>query len=367
MSHRIVYYVDGSAYGGTEQILLSLLAGLDRGTWEPVLFHHADPGIQALVSGAMDLGVETRVVPRMQGAAAVPAFPSFLRSVRNERPAIFHAHLNWLLSCKFGIAAARVARVPVIMATLQQFLLPPWKRNISWQQRIMATSVHRYVAVAQAVADQLIGSFHVQRDRVEVIHNGIPVEPFADTKGRSLGGGDRRPTVLTVARLDAQKGLGLLLEAIASIPDARFLLAGDGKERSALLEKAALLGVSERIAFLGHRTDVPELLAGCDLFVLPSLYEGFPLVVLEAMAAGKPVVATAVGGTPEAVVDGVTGRLVPPGDAGALASAIRNVLSDAVPRNEMGSAGRERVARLFSVEVMVESYSRAYGRALGRG
>jgi glycosyltransferase involved in cell wall biosynthesis len=367
VSHRIVYYVDSSAYGGTEQILLSLLSGLDRRTWEPVLFHHADPGIRALVSGARDLGVETRTVPRMQGAAAVPAFPAFLGSVRKERPEIFHAHLNWLLSCRFGLAAARAARVPVVLATLQQFLLPPWKRTVYWQQRVAARSVHRYVAVARAVADQLIGSFHVPSDRVEVIHNGIPVERFAGTTDRPRDDGDRRPTVLTVARLDAQKGLGFLLEAIASIPDARLLLAGDGEERAALHERAVRLGVSERIAFLGHRTDVPELLARCDLLVLPSLYEGFPLVVLEAMAAGRPVVATAVGGTPEAVVDGVTGHLVPPGDVTALANAIRSVLSDPVRREAMGSAGRERVTRLFSVETMVEGYRRAYERALGGG
>lgn len=366
MSHSIVHYVDSSAFGGTEQILLSLLSRLDRRTWEPVLFHHDDPGIQALVSGARDLGVETKAVPRMRGAAAVAAFRSFLGSMRKERPEIFHAHLNWLLSCKFGLAAARAARVPVVLATLQQFLPPPWKRSIYWQQRAAARSVHRYVAVARAVADQLIGSFHVPSDRVEVIHNGIPVERFAGTTDRPRDG-KGRPTVLTVARLDAQKGLGFLLEAIASIPDARFLIAGDGGERSALLERAARLRVSERIAFLGHRTDVPDLLAGCDLFVLPSLYEGFPLVVLEAMAAGKPVVATAVGGTPEAVVDGVTGHLVPPRDATALANAIRSVLSDPVRRDAMGSAGRERVARLFSVETMVEGYRRAYERTLGSG
>jgi glycosyltransferase involved in cell wall biosynthesis len=163
-----------------------------------------------------------------------------------------------------------------------------------------------------------------------------------------------------VARLDPQKGLGDLLEAAARVPDASFVVAGDGPDRERLGETARSLGLHDRVCFLGHRDDVPDLLRSCDVFVLPSLYEGFPLSVLEAMAAGKPVIATAVGGTPEAVSDGETGFLVPPGDPSALAAAIRAVLSDPVLARRLGSAGRERACRTFSAAEMVRHVVRLY-------
>jgi glycosyltransferase involved in cell wall biosynthesis len=131
-------------------------------------------------------------------------------------------------------------------------------------------------------------------------------------------------------------------------------------ELAGLKAKARELGINNRVEFLGHRNDIPELLARCDLFVLPSLYEGFPLSILEAMAAGKPVVATAVGGTPEAVIDGVTGYLVPSGDVPALATAIRKVLTDPVLAYKMGLSGRERVQNVFSLDMMVQSYAQLY-------
>jgi glycosyltransferase involved in cell wall biosynthesis len=165
-----------------------------------------------------------------------------------------------------------------------------------------------------------------------------------------------------VARLDHQKGIDQLLAAIPEVPAATFCVAGEGDLRSTLEELAERLGISDRVVFLGHRTDIPRLLIGCDLFVLPSRYEGFPLSVLEAMAAAKPVVATAVGGTPEAVVDGATGYLTTPGDPAGLAACIRLALSDPPRAREMGLRGRERVHELYSAPAMVAAYTRLYGR-----
>ena len=120
------------------------------------------------------------------------------------------------------------------------------------------------------------------------------------------------------------------------------MIVGDGPERGALETRIAQLGLGDRVHLLGFRTDIPELLAGCDLFVLPSLFEGLPLSILEAMAAGKAVVATAIGGNDEAVVDGVTGLLVPPADPEALADALRTLLREPERRRRLGEAGRRR-------------------------
>jgi glycosyltransferase involved in cell wall biosynthesis len=122
--------------------------------------------------------------------------------------------------------------------------------------------------------------------------------------------------------------------------------------------------VSDRVVFLGYRQDIPDLLASCDLFVLPSLFEGLPLSILEAMAAGKPVIASAIGGTDEAVLHGETGLLVPPADPTALAAAIHTVLSNPLLARRLAAAGKARVYRTFSAEAMVQRVTQTYEEIL---
>ncbi len=167
-----------------------------------------------------------------------------------------------------------------------------------------------------------------------------------------------------MARLDKQKDHASLLEAARLVPDAVFVLVGDGPLREELEDRATRLGVEERVLFLGWREDIPEVLACADLFVLPSLYEGLPLALLEAMAAGLPIVATAIGGTSEAVVDGVTGLLVPPGEPRSLAAAIRRALDDEGLARRLGAASRERVRREFSAAAMARRTVSIYEECL---
>ena len=145
---------------------------------------------------------------------------------------------------------------------------------------------------------------------------------------------------------------------------ATLVIIGDGPERTALETLADDLGVADRIHWAGHRRDVPALLPAFDLYIQPSLHEGMPNTILEAMAAGLPVVATAVGGTPEVVVDGVTGLLVPPRDSNALVEAMAMLLSDQNLRYRMGRAGQERVKGQFSLERMVRQTQALYERLL---
>jgi glycosyltransferase involved in cell wall biosynthesis len=364
MKPTIVHYVDSAAFGGNEQALLHLLQYTDRDRWQLVLFHQAESGIAPLLEGAHRLKVRTQVVPRLRGLETISGLPLFLHHLRKEKPTIFHAHLNWLLSCKYGLAMAALARVPFVIATLQQFLLSPWGLGISIQQRVISTFVDQYIAVSFAVAQQLSKDFRVSTTKIKVIHNSIPVSQYnkpENPKLRSeLNQGTGWPIILTVARLDDQKGHTYLLEAMANIPEAIVVLVGDGPTRTTLEAQAEQLGISARVRFLGYRTDIPDLLASSDFFVLPSIYEGFPLSILEAMAAGKAVVATAVGGTPEAVLDGETGYLVPPGDSAALAHAIRRVLVDTELAHEMGVAGGRRVQERFPITNMVQCVTNVY-------
>jgi glycosyltransferase involved in cell wall biosynthesis len=298
----------------------------------------------------------------LQGARRV--WP-FSRELRARRPDVFHAHLTWPLACKFGLAGAIMARVPAVVATVQLYVEFPLDASIFVQQRLIVAGVGRYIAVSHEVARRLIHKLRWPARKIQVIHNCVPaISPECATHNPIDRAG--RPVVLTVARLDEQKGHHYLLDAAAQVPEAQFVLAGDGPLRASLEAQARSLGVEERVKFLGYRNDIADLLADCDVFVLPSLYEGLPLSILEAMSAGKPVIATHIGGTDEAVIAGETGLLVPPANPTALAAAIRAVLTDRPLAQRLASAGRARVEQEFSAAKMVQQVISVYDELLAK-
>jgi len=368
VTRTVVHFVDTDTFGGSEQSLLHLLEGLDRARWRPVLLHHPATGLARLLEGAAAAGVTVREVPRVRDGNVVCRLPGLVHALAADRPAVFHAHLNWPLACKFGLVAARIRRVPAVIGTVQLFVAALVNRSVRFQQRIVSAGVHRYVAVSEEVARRMATCFGLSPGKLRVIYNGIDPGPFGgppDVRLRAaLTGDPHRPLVLTLARLAPQKGLDTLVAAAQLLPEAVFAVAGDGPERGALEAQAATLGLADRMRFLGHRQDVPALLDSCDVLVLPSLFEGLPLAVLEAMAAGKPVVASRIGGTDEAVLDGVTGLLVPPSDARALARAVREVLSDPPLARRLGAAGRARVQAEFSARRMVSAVEATYDEVL---
>jgi glycosyltransferase involved in cell wall biosynthesis len=175
-------------------------------------------------------------------------------------------------------------------------------------------------------------------------------------------------TLLSVGRLRAPKDFLTLVRAVALLEpgSVRLRIAGDGPDRAALAGEIEHLGLGEMVELLGTRTDVAELLAAAHVFVLSSDSEGLPMSVLEAMAAGVPVVATAVGGIPELVADGETGRLVPPRDPAALAAALAAVSADPELRERMGDDGRARAEREFSLAEFRRAHLDVYRAALRR-
>jgi glycosyltransferase involved in cell wall biosynthesis len=353
----VVHFTDAAAFGGAEQMILNLLAGLDRRRWRPILLHHGDPGASELPTRAGNLDVECIEIPRRTPRRSIA------RRLRRMRPAIFHAHLNWPFACSRALVAAALARTPGVVAT-QQLYVPIRSCRGVLRHKILSAAVDRYIAVSHHMAGMLRRACLFSERKIRVVHNGVPLPRFEPDSRPSLrealGARNGRPVVLTLARLDRQKGIGYLIEAAAQVPAALFVVAGEGPEREALQDKARTCGVADRVLFLGYRTDVLALLASCDAFALPSLYEGLPLSVLEAMAASKPVIATRVGGTDEAVEDGVTGLLVPPADATALASAIRRLLEQRPLAIRLAGAARESVQRDFSAELAAARTMRIY-------
>ena len=253
--------------------------------------------------------------------------------------------------------AAAAARVPVRIANRRE-INPDKSVGLIALQRASYAFAHRIVANSSAAAARLRREA-VKPSRIEVIGNGIDLHAFAP---RTIAPPLRR--IVTVANLRREKAHEVLIDAAASLlpryPDLQFRFVGGGARTRELTALVQSRGLADRILFLGHRDDVPAVLAESDVYVLPSRSEAFPNGVIEAMAAGLPVVATAVGGILELVDDGRTGVLVPPDDPAALARAIQRLLDDPARAAALAQAGRAAVAARFSFERMVGAFESMY-------
>jgi len=228
----------------------------------------------------------------------------------------------------------------------------------------------RVIGVGECVRRALIDYEGLPPDRIDVVYNGIDVEAYAGDPGerlaarRSLGLADDHFAVIQVARLNRLKdqptAIRAMAQLVARFPLARLLIAGDGEERERLESLIAELGVSRHVQLLGTRRDIPQLLAAADVFLLSSVSEGIPLTLIEAMAAGVPCVSTAVGGTPEVIVDGQTGLLARPGNPADVAAKLEALLTDANLRQSCGVAGRRRSRELFGDKQMHAAYRQLY-------
>jgi glycosyltransferase involved in cell wall biosynthesis len=372
VTRTVLHYSDSSVLGGTERALLQLLEGLDRSRWRPVLLHHPSPGIEPMLAEARALGVETISVPRGTGAWTPGAWRAIARAIRDVAPEVVHAHQSWPLSCEHGIVAAGLARIPAVLATLQLFVDLPQRPGIAIRFRTLRSVVDRFICVSQHVANSLRQRFGVGPAKIAIVRNAIALDPPGlerdarrATLRRQLDVGDA-PLVLSVARLESEKGLSTLLDAAVAVPSAIFLVAGEGSEREVLERRARQLELGNRFRLLGYRDDVRDLLVAADLFVLASSNEGFPLSVLEAMATRTPVIATAIGGTDEVVRDGQTGLLVPPGDPEALASAIGRLVADRSLAGRLRDTARRHIEAEHTLAAMIAGVQDEYEAVLRR-
>jgi glycosyltransferase involved in cell wall biosynthesis len=274
---------------------------------------------------------------------------------------------TWIFAANtYGRAAARLAGTPVVVAAEMAVDLWKGRQELFVDQRL-ATWCDALVGNSQAVVN-FYSQLGVPPSRLAMIYSGTTSEgPPAVDRGQlrvSLGFEPEAPLVLFAGRLAGQKRVDDLLKALDLVqhvqPDVRTVIAGDGPLRARLEETARSYHLDGRVRFLGHRNDMPVLLAGADLVVLPSAYEGLPNVVLEAMQFCKPVVATSAPGTTEVVVNGETGLLVPVGNVTLLARAIRDIVRDPAMGRRLGEAGRVRVDAHFRVDTMVAQFAKLY-------
>jgi glycosyltransferase involved in cell wall biosynthesis len=292
-----------------------------------------------------------------------------LRLTRFLRAKRFDVVQTWIFAANtYGRVASRLAGIPVVVVT--EMAVDLWKgRAERWVDRQLGPWCDQLVGNSHAVV-QFYHDLGIPEHRLVMIYSGACDEepPGVDHRAVRTGFGfePEAPLVLFAGRLAQQKRVDDLLKALDLLqhiqPDIRTLIAGDGPLRDQLEEMAHAYHLDSRIRFLGHREDVPTLLAAADVIVLPSLYEGLPNVVLEAMRFRKPVVATAAPGTTEAVIDGQTGLLVPVGDTMRLARAIRDVVRDPALARRLGETGRAYVESHFGADAMVAQFGELYER-----
>lgn len=276
---------------------------------------------------------------------------------------------TWIFAANaYGRLAARRAGVPVVVTA--EMAVDQWKRPIErYVDRKLATYSDRLVGNSNAVVE-FYKNLGVPADRLEMIYSGIADEPPPAVDPAAvrveIGLPHDAKLALFVGRLAPQKRVGDLLKTLDLLQhvqaDLRTAIVGDGPMRRTLEKKAVQFDLKDKVRFLGHRDDVPRLMAAADVVVLPSEYEGLPNVVLEAMIQGKPVVATAAPGTTEVVVDGVTGALAPIGNLPLLARGIRDIVRDPRRGRALGSAGRERALAEFRADAMVARFADLYER-----
>jgi glycosyltransferase involved in cell wall biosynthesis len=367
---RVLSLTVGFGIGGAEQLLLAVLPRLAERGFDVRAAALKGPGpmraeLEAAGVPCTALGGAGRRDPRVLFALAA--------HLRRERIDILHTH-NFLANVA-GRIAGRLAGVPVIVSAHHD--TDVWmKARHRLVERLTARLSDRIVACSDEVRDFAIRRIGLSAGHVMTLRNALaPMAPVGAAERAAVRaelGLDAQDLVAgTLGRLyEPKKGLAVFLEAAArvadAVPRARFVLAGDGPAREALERRAAEPDLAGRVRFAGARRDVHRLLAAYDLFVQPSLWEGFGLTVLEAMAMERAVVATAVGGQPGIVRDGIDGVLVPPGDPRALAAAVTALLGDAGRRTRSGSAGRARALAEFPIERLVDETAALYDALLER-
>lgn len=348
---RVIHVVTSLLVGGMEQFVLRLASE------QRAQGHNASAlGLRGgpLEEEARKIDLPTAT---LEGGGKASRLARAAALMVRERPHIVHAHNPGALPYAL---LGKLVGARVLMTRHGQ--LAEWNPG-----PLQTRGADAIVAVSGAAAQALAERQPKFRDRTLTILNGV--QPAAPSRSREEV---RRElgldglTGIIVARLDKLKGHEVLLDALARMQaPLTMLIAGDGDQRAALEARAKELGLgAERVRFLGYRADVADLLAASDLFVLPSRTEGLPLSVLEAMSHGLLVVATPVGGVPEALNGEECGLMVPVGDAEPLAAALQRLALDPELRAALGKAGYRRVETHFSFAAMTRSYEDLYRRLL---
>lgn len=354
---RVMFVITSMPVGGAETLLVELIRRLDRGRFLPELccLKRFDPLGEVL---AGEIPAFTGLLAHKYDFAVLWRLMRLMRQRRIDAVVTVGAgdKMFW------GRLAAWLVGVPVICSALHTTGPPD---HVELSNRLLSPLTDAFIAVARPQGRYLIQHEGCPSPKLRVIPNGVDLQRFhprwpSRALQEELALAPETPVAAIVAALRPEKNHELFLRAAAlvhrELPQARFLIVGDGPRRDALESLARELDVSEAVRFLGSRSDVPEILSLVDVLLLTSHTEANPISILEAMAAEKPVVATRVGSVEETVEDGETGFLVAPGETGEIARRVIALLKDRPRAAVMGRAGRERVIANWSIDRTVDAY-----------
>lgn len=367
----VLFFTNSTLWGGVEGHICGLLQNFSREVFRPHLV--CDPAIFERFRAAVPPDVPVTAL-ELSSPTHVASAVRFARLIWRERFRLVHSHMFW--GSLFASPIAWAYGVPVIIETLHG--TEAWRKG--WKasntiDRTINRFVTKHVAVCESDARFLAEKKRVPRSKIEIIHNGIDIrkattsEDARRTIRHAIGAAEGDCVLITVARFHKGKGHRVLLEAIQELASrhsqVKLVLLGEGEEQPEMRALCTSLGITEKVRFAGFQPNVAEWLSAADINVLPTFYEGFPLTILEAMAAGLPTVASNVGGIPEAIEDGSSGLLVPPGDARKLAAAISGLVGNAEARTRIGNAARTRVMQHFTFKQQVKATENLYLNLLG--
>lgn len=382
-SAKVLHIITRLWRGGAPSITLDLLRGLEGdGLTHALATGLAEDAAWDLLGTPATAGLRVLTIPSLtrevRPLSDLRALLGLTRLLRWEEPDLVHVH-TYKAGFLGRLGARFAGKRPVVYSPhgsiLTGYFSPGATRLFVRLDAWAARFTDRVICCTAGEVGEYLAAGIGRPDQYVVIPNGLDGEAYARRAAppartrAALGLASESRPILCMGRLVPVKGQTFLLQAWRSVlkgePRALLLLAGEGPDEGPLCAQAAALGLIGSVRFLGFRQDIPSLLTCAEVLVLPSLNEGFGMVLLEAMAMGKPVVASAVGGVPEVVLDGRTGLLVPPADPVALAAAILRLLGDPDTARRLGEAGRERGRNSFSREAFIRAHRDLYGELLG--
>jgi glycosyltransferase involved in cell wall biosynthesis len=381
--YRVLNIITRLEQGGAPLALLETIRRIDREQFDiTVVAGQTEDQDRNLNVSVMGFDLPVIEVPALRRSVHpvrdVSALCRLIQIIRQGEYDLVHTHTS--KAGVIGRMAAKICGVPAIVHSshgtiLHGYFSPAVTRIFAILEKAAASASHRIICLTRQEIGQYLDAGIGRPDQYTYIFNGIDVSAFEERKGdrsslrTSLGFKPEEIVCISVGRLVPVKGLSDLLSAFAIAhnqnPELRLLLVGDGELRQDLEREVQELKIGDVVQLVGWREDIPELLDVADLFVLTSHNEGLGLVLVEAMVKKLPVVATAVGGVPEVVIDGVTGSLVPAGDSVAIASAIARFAENGEMRASMGQRGYERANEFFTIDKTVQYTEDLYKTLLG--
>jgi glycosyltransferase involved in cell wall biosynthesis len=371
---KLLLVESGQSVGGTERVVWELATRLRPERFRVRVWLSPASGVTPFAAALERRQVSVRRVNEVDSRWDWGGMLATWRVLRQESPTVLHIHHVWPAADRYLAALAGLAGVPHVVVT-EHIVGTPHSAGQTGLKRRELGRADAVTAVSGAVADALVRDYGLARARIRIVPPGAdPPDPareapLAREARAALGAGVLRPLVVCVGRLERQKGHDVLLEAVAALRargvDCVVARAGGGAERAPLEQRARALKLDGRVRFLGALDDPAPLIAAANVVVLPSRWEGLPLVLLEAMMRGRAVVASAVGGIPEVLEDGVNGRLVPPENPAALAAALEPLLRKPDVALALGSVAARDVADRFTWARVVQQYEAVYDEVLG--